>query len=107
MFFTMYEEMRIDLKSVIDKLTIFLGKQLSQEQKSAIISAVDLEAFRKNKFVNKTQEINLNPTPGQDFIRKGIIGDWKNHFTQEMNQEWDPWIEQNLKNSDLQMIFEY
>ena len=39
------------------------------------------------------------------FIRKGIVGDWKNHFTPEMNAEWDPWIEENLKGSGLKMVF--
>ena len=106
MLFTMFEEMKIDLDSVIEKLSTFLGKELTLEQKSKIFSLVEIDVLRKNSFVNKTQEINLAPKPGQDFIRKGIIGDWKNFFTQEMNREWDPWIEENLKGTSLKMIFE-
>ncbi len=40
------------------------------------------------------------------FIRKGIVGDWKNHFTPEMNVEWDAWINEQLKDSGLRMVFE-
>jgi hypothetical protein len=106
MFFTMFEEMKIDLDSVIEKLSTFLGKKLTPEQKSKIISLVNIDVFRKNHFVNKSQEINLEPKPGQEFIRKGEIGDWKNYFTPEMNREWDPWIEEDMKGSSLKMTFE-
>ncbi len=40
------------------------------------------------------------------FIRKGIVGDWQNHFTTEMNMDWDPWIREELKDTGLHMIFE-
>jgi hypothetical protein len=43
---------------------------------------------------------------GNCFIRKGKVGDWKNHFDDQMNQDWDPWIEDQLKGSDFKMEFE-
>ena len=63
--FVMYEEMKTDLDSVMENLATFLGKKLTSEQRAKIVSYVDVESFRRNKFVNKTLEINPNPKPGK------------------------------------------
>jgi hypothetical protein len=65
-----------------------------------LLPQLDIETFRNNIYVNKVEE------RGKNFIRKGIIGDWKNHFDEEMNSQWDPWIEKQLKGSSFQMQFE-
>ena len=70
-----------------------------------LLAQLDIETFRKNQFVNKTKEIPSDKD-GNTFIRKGIIGDWKNHFDEDMNKEWDPMIEEQLKGSGFKMIFE-
>ncbi len=33
----------------------------------------------------------------EDFVRKGISGDWKNHFSQSQTDQFDKWIEHNKK----------
>ncbi len=63
--FVMYEEMKTDLDSVMEKLAKFLGKTLTPEQKAKIVSYVEIESFRSNQFVNKTLEIDRNPKPGK------------------------------------------
>lgn len=35
------------------------------------------------------------------FNFKGIVGDWKNHFSFETNQKIDTWIGQHLAGTDL------
>ena len=50
------------------------------------------------RFVNKEAEL---PSKDKKFIRKGIVGDSKNYFTPEMDAEWDPWIESQLKGTGL------
>ena len=41
---------------------------------------------------------------GGQFLRKGVVGDWVNHFTDEMNREWDLWVEQEMGNLGLGKI---
>ena len=50
--------------------------------------------------MNKSDE--LGPT----FIRKGVVGDWKGHFSQELNEEFDAWLERELEGSGYVMEFE-
>jgi estrone sulfotransferase len=42
------------------------------------------------------------------FVSKilGQIGDWKNHFSAELTERIDRWIETNLQGSDLKFITE-
>ena len=108
MFFTTYEEMKKDLKNVALKLISFLrgsSYTLSEEQMETLLEAVDIESFRKNVFVNKTKDV-MPDEDGNTFIRKGIIGDWKNYFDKEMDREWDAAIEKQLLTSDFTMIFQ-
>ena len=51
------------------------------------------------RYVNKASEIP--PRDGGQFIRKGTVGDWRNHFSSPMNLEWDEWINEHLKGSGL------
>lgn len=37
------------------------------------------------------------------FIRKGEVGDWKNHMTPEMAARFDAWIEENLRGTGLSL----
>ena len=50
-----------------------------------LLKAVHIESFRVNPAVNKEQEVS-NHGKGATFIRKGQVGDWKNYFTEEMNE---------------------
>jgi hypothetical protein len=36
----------------------------------------------------------------------GKTGDWKNHFSPELNERIDKWIQDNLDGSDLKFVME-
>ena len=58
---------------------------------------------KKKKFL---LQIYFVDGEGNSFIRKGKVGDWKNYFDDQMNRDWDPWIEEQLKGSNFKMEFE-
>ena len=62
--------------------------------------------MRKNPSVNKIYELPYDPKNGSSFIRNGKVGDWKTHFDEEMMAEWDKWLEDEFKKTDLKMIYE-
>lgn len=105
----------------------FLGKSLTEEQLSKLTQHLRVDQFAKNEAVNYEicKELGFMNNSG-NFIRKGIFlvnlvsfenlknwrallgktGDWKNHFSPELNARIDVWIESNLKGTDLTFITE-
>merc|ERR1711963_589764 len=74
LFFTTYEDMKKDLRAVASDLVKFLHKEDANIDMEILLSQVDLETFRNNKFVNKEKEIPPDKS-GNTFIRKGVTGD--------------------------------
>ena len=70
-----------------------------------LLESVDIESFRKSVFVNKTNYV-IPDEDGNTFIRKGIIGNWKNYFDKKMDEEWEAAIQKQLLASDFTMVFQ-
>ena len=68
----------------------------------ALTEHLSFDQFKKNPAVN-AQELQALGYFKKDgaFVRKGEIGDWKNHFDVEIQEKFDNWIENNLKGTDL------
>lgn len=107
MHFMFFEDMKRDLRGEILKVATFLGKSLSDEQLEKLAEHLHFDNFQKNESVNnesgkKTGAMNEDG----HFIRKGKTGDWKNHFSPELNKRIDKWIETNLVGTDLTFVTE-
>lgn len=100
--FLFYEDLKMDLSGQIEKVATFLGKELTPDQIQALVSHLSFDKFKANPSVNYTelQEAGYFKKDGS-FIRKGQIGDWKNHFTAEQNSRFDQWIKDKTKDTDL------
>ncbi|XP_042793313.1 amine sulfotransferase-like [Panthera leo] len=89
--FLMYEEMKKDLKGSLSKVCKFLGKELSEEEMDAIVRQA---TFQNMKYDPRANYKNIIKTrygleAKGHFLRKGTIGDWKNHMTVEQNERFD------------------
>uniref|UniRef100_A0A3Q4BZ16 Sulfotransferase n=1 Tax=Mola mola TaxID=94237 RepID=A0A3Q4BZ16_MOLML len=100
-----YEDMIEDTGHEIDKLCGFLGLSLSVEEKKRISGGVQFDNMKRNNMVNysTSQVMDFKISP---FMRKGKVGDWKNHFTVAQNEEFDEDYKQTMKNSPLKFHWE-
>ena len=39
---------------------------------------------------------------GNNFMRKGIVGDWANYFDEKTNKEYDQWIMDKIRGSGME-----
>jgi len=99
MKFIWYEDMKADTRGVIEELCSFLEHPLSAEKIDALVEHVHVDSMRKNPWINppKSKAVRYS------FIRKGEVGDAKNYFTPEVNAEWNKWIQENIKNTGINM----
>ncbi|KAM3617200.1 uncharacterized protein V6R79_003228 [Siganus canaliculatus] len=96
-----YEDLTEDTGKEIDKLCSFLGLSPSVEEKMQILNGVQFDSMKKNNMVNYSTltvlDFNISP-----FMRKGKVGDWKNHFTVAQNEEFEEDYKRQMKDPTLQ-----
>lgn len=102
MLYISFEEMKADLRGVIRRVADFLGKKLSDEQMEQLYEHLHFDNFKKNPYVNFDlfRQFGMFSESG-NFVRKGKTGDWKNHFTPEMDARMNAWMKERLQGTDL------
>ncbi|XP_036149357.1 sulfotransferase 4A1-like [Monomorium pharaonis] len=98
MMFVFYEDLIKDLPRNIKEIAAFFGKTYSDEQINKLVEHLKIENFRKNPMVNNQSPDQMKPNM---FIRQGKTGSWKEIFTPEIEDRFDKWITDNLKDTDL------
>jgi len=96
--FIWFEEMKKDQKSVIQDLCRFLGQPLTEDKVDELVENLKFDNMKKNKAVNSDE---MKDKEKGEFMRKGIVGDWKNHFDEETEKRWNQWIEKNIEGKNI------
>ncbi|KAH0756653.1 hypothetical protein KY290_026923 [Solanum tuberosum] len=100
--FLKYEDLKIDPKKEVAKIALFLGKPSGNEEDLEIVlKKCSLERL-KNLEVNKSGSI-ASYIHNSAFFRKGVVGDWKNHMTPEMEEQLDKITKLKLQGSGLEL----
>ncbi|KAF3697046.1 Cytosolic sulfotransferase 1 [Channa argus] len=95
-----YEDMVENTGRELDKLCSFLGFSPSAEEKKHILGCVKFDNMKNNSVVNHSEFMGMD-FKMSSFIRKGKVGDWKNHFTVAQSKGFDEDYEKKMKNSTL------
>ncbi|XP_041938829.1 sulfotransferase family 2, cytosolic sulfotransferase 2 [Alosa sapidissima] len=102
-----YEEMIMDLKESVRKLSCFMGKSLSEE----VIEKISDHCVFKNMKQNKMSNYSLVPTEFFDqkkseFLRKGIVGDWRNTLTTAQSDNFDTVYKEKMKDVKFKFFWD-
>ncbi|KAK3083870.1 hypothetical protein FSP39_004387 [Pinctada imbricata] len=110
-----YESMKEDPEREIKGIAAFLGVQLSDSVIKEIALKCEFQNLKKadkeiKKFppemVKGFEEFKkLHPEFKVEMYRKGVVGDWKNHFTIAQNEQFDALYEKEMKDTDIKVIF--
>lgn len=130
-FFLTYEQLKKDTPGMVLQIADFLGKEdygdklrQSPEVLEKVLRAISIESMKKiNGELKNMGETMLNMPPESmpeflksamaafgeiakkpiqgDFVRKGIVGDWKNHFSAEQVSRMKEKIAAKTAGSDI------
>uniref|UniRef100_A0A0P4W676 Sulfotransferase domain-containing protein n=1 Tax=Scylla olivacea TaxID=85551 RepID=A0A0P4W676_SCYOL len=89
-----YEELKADTMTHLQRLNDFTGADLTQSQLDAVERHT---SFSSMKGRGEPMKDGLFT----NFFRKGTSGGWKSHFTPELEQEMDEWIEKHTTNNGM------
>ena len=78
--FLKYEDMKEDLRSTVVTVSQFLGYSLSAEVMDGICEQTTFENMKSNPVANYSWDDRREGA--QPFLRRGVIGDWKNYLSE-------------------------
>ena len=80
----------------------FLNKPLSNDFTARIAEQCTFNGMKKN-----AASYSIPTKDGESsMLRKGVVGDWKNYFTPELNEKFENEVLAKLKGSGLEFDFE-
>ena len=94
--FVKYEDMKKDLKSSIEAMCTFLEcKSYTDDGKAQLEQHLSFKNFKQSPTLNKQTHVQMcedvgysNQDEGAVFVRKGIVGDWLNYFSDELSEKF-------------------
>ncbi|XP_063964968.1 sulfotransferase 1C2-like [Lytechinus pictus] len=110
--FLKYENMKKDLTGAIQQIAEFMGKTLSDDVIDKIAEASTFKAMKNNPSSNPDtilmkdiEQAGMEKPKDKSFMRKGVVGDWKNYFTDDQNKRFDELYKKQMAGSGLEFEF--
>ena len=95
--FVFYEDMKENIRKETRRVAQFLGHNLTDDQIQFVADRANFDTMKKKRMV-----ISKNETEGKGHFRKGIVGDWRSHFSVEQTQYVDQLTTEKLEGTGLQ-----
>ena len=97
-----FEDMKSDRKAAVTKVAEFLGCTLGASTTDTIVSLTSFENMKKAD----TRTGKFRRPGAQPHMRKGVVGDWKNYFSNEQSARMEAEYDKQLAGTGLAFRFE-
>uniref|UniRef100_A0A915C0F1 Sulfotransferase domain-containing protein n=1 Tax=Parascaris univalens TaxID=6257 RepID=A0A915C0F1_PARUN len=101
--FVQYEQMINDFDSEIQRISKFLGRRLSENQRKMIGEHCSFKAMKGNHMTNR-HGVWLFNQKISEFMRKGEVGDWRNYFSVAQKEAFDELFKRKMAHSNFRFI---
>lgn len=104
--FIKYEDMKKDLHSTIELVSKFMEVPLSNREVGQIVEKSTFSSMKDNPGANYSWDTHRRAPGAAPFMRKGIVGNWKEYFSSEQSKQCDELYVKKLKLVGLTFDFE-
>jgi hypothetical protein len=94
----LYEDMKKDIRSVINRLASFLNIEMNEKLLESIVTVSSFDYMKKARYNEKI--VPAHSVATFKFLRKGIVGDWQKVLSNEQSRLLDARF--NEKTRDIQ-----
>ncbi|XP_053722070.1 sulfotransferase 2B1-like [Synchiropus splendidus] len=102
-----YEEMKMDLKDAVTRMVQFLGKSLEADVIEKIADRCLFHNMKQNKMSNYSLVgREYMDQEKSEFLRKGIVGDWKNLLTVAESEHFDQVFRDKMKDVKYKFLWD-
>ncbi|KAI7754873.1 hypothetical protein M8C21_025132 [Ambrosia artemisiifolia] len=100
--FLTYEDLKIDTVNIVKRLAKFLGYPFTEKEEAegVVQGIIELCTFENLSEVGKHGKFRED-IPNDAFFRKGKVGDWTNHLTNEMSHSIDEITKEKFNGMNL------
>ncbi|XP_061692486.1 sulfotransferase 6B1 [Syngnathoides biaculeatus] len=95
-----YEQLKQDLDDGVRRISSFLAAELTDDQVRLVSDGSTFAAMKENSQASHGMMGNV-------FFRKGEVGDWRNHFSEEQSLRMDQMFGQHLAGTRLGRLLDY
>ena len=102
-----YEDMKENPKAAVETVAKFMGHDLMPSVVDSICEQTTFDSMKANDNSNYTWEKrHKRQSDGYtDFLRKGVVGDWRNHFSEEQSARLDEQYAARMTGTGLDFKF--
>ncbi|XP_041482128.1 sulfotransferase 1A1-like [Lytechinus variegatus] len=106
--FMFYEDIQKEPVKSIEKVAEFLGRPLSEETLQRVLEKSSFQGMTKTyreaaEKAAKNREADFTVL---DVMKKGTSGQWRERFTVALNEDFDEWYGEKMKDTDIRFDFE-
>ena len=103
MKFIWFEDLKRDTPGQIKGIGEFLGQKLTKEQISTLCHSTNIDTMRaaSKSLASDGEQKKF----AEKFFRKGKVGNWTEYLEGEKLEQYNKWIEENLKGTDITIPF--
>ncbi|XP_050719358.1 sulfotransferase 1B1-like [Eriocheir sinensis] len=107
--FLRYEDMKKDLEGAVRQVAAFLEVEVDDAEVASLVHHCSFDQMKVNPATNNETFLSAENTKseGIKFMRKGQVGDWKNHMTEKQQEAFKKWTDRYLEGSDFPYYRDY
>ncbi len=104
--FLKFEDMKNDLCGAVKQIVDFMECDFGPDAISSIAALSTFQSMKANNATNFSWvPDHVRSSSVAQHLRKGIVGDWRSHFTVEQNKEFDAVYARRMKGTGLEFDF--